>query len=49
MTRYMKKDWNPGKKDTMVLVDTHWHSQWHFTSQASLDLNPDVFAILYTS
>ena len=25
-------------------VDTHGHSPWHFTVQASLDLNPVVLA-----
>jgi len=26
-------------------VDTHGHSPWHFTAQASLDLNPGDLAI----
>ena len=30
------------------LVDTHGHSPWHFTVQASLDLNPVPPAILRT-
>jgi hypothetical protein len=30
------------------LVDTHGQSPWHFTAQASLDLNPDVIAISHT-
>ena len=29
-------------------VDTHGQSPWHFTVQASLDLNPDVIAISHT-
>jgi len=28
--------------------DTHGQSPWHFTGQASLDLNPDPPAILHT-
>ena len=31
-----------------VKVDTHGHSPWHFTVQASLDLNPGVTAISHT-
>ena len=29
-------------------VDTHGQSPWHFTGQASLDLNPGPPAILHT-
>jgi len=29
-------------------VDTHGQSPWHFTVQASLDLNPAVIAISHT-
>ena len=28
----------------LVYVDTHGHSPWHFTVQASLDLNPGDLA-----
>jgi len=33
------------KKSGVTYVDTHGQSPWHFTVQASLDLNPDVIAI----
>ena len=32
------------KMGTLDLVDTHGQSPWHFTVQASLDLNPVVLA-----
>ena len=32
----------------IATVDTHGQSPWHFIIQASLDLNPDVLAILRT-
>jgi hypothetical protein len=31
-----------------LLVDTHGQSPWHFTGQASLDLNPGPLAISHT-
>ena len=31
-----------------TIVDTHGHSPWHFTVQASLDLNPVPLATLHT-
>jgi len=31
-----------------VSVDTHGQSPWHFTGQASLDLNPDPPATSHT-
>jgi len=31
-----------------VALDTHGQSPWHFTGQASLDLNPGVPAISHT-
>jgi 3-oxoacyl-[acyl-carrier protein] reductase len=34
-----------GARAKAVHVDTHGQSPWHFTAQASLDLNPDVIAI----
>jgi len=36
------------KIDGEWLVDTHGHSPWHFTDQASLDLNPVPLAISHT-
>ena len=33
---------------SLLTVDTHGQSPWHFTVQASLDLNPDVLAISHT-
>ena len=42
----------PAETDIVTIfqkqVDTHWHSQWHFTVQASLDLNPGAIAISHT-
>jgi len=35
-------------KKAVPSVDTHGQSPWHFIIQASLDLNPDVLAILRT-
>ena len=34
--------------DLFRKVDTHGQSPWHFTVQASLDLNPVALAILHT-
>ncbi len=38
----------PRPYDLNSSVDTHGQSPWHFTGQASLDLNPGVPAILHT-
>jgi hypothetical protein len=40
--RYMDKKWRK------LSVDTHGQSPWHFTGQASLDLNPGPPAISHT-
>ena len=34
--------------EKILTVDTHGHSPWHFTVQASLDLNPVPLATLHT-